>query len=134
MNLEVIMDEPPKVTLDGAPREVRLAEVNEAIAIHYEATDDHGLRDVELVLRAGNREERRELARLDGETTSFSGATLLSVRDPFFAVRGWPWPWSSRREIAIRCWDPSGARARLWSSYRPTSGSRRAVESLPFAN
>jgi hypothetical protein len=83
MNLEVIMDEPPRVTLDGAPREVRLAEVNEAIALHYEATDDHGLRDVELVLRAGNREERRELARLDGETASFSGATLLSVRDPF---------------------------------------------------
>jgi len=84
LSLEVVPDQPPRVRLDGAPREQRLADADHAIALRYQATDDHGLREVELVLRAGSREERRALAGLDGETSSFSGAELLDVRDPFF--------------------------------------------------
>src|SRR5262249_10904417 len=53
------------------------------IPIRYEATDDHGLREVHLVLRAGSREERRVLARLDGETRHDRGGHGLRARGPF---------------------------------------------------
>ena len=56
-----IPDEVPRVTVEGAPRTVRLLD-EPSIPIHYEATDDHGLREVHLVLRAGTREERRVLS------------------------------------------------------------------------
>ena len=80
-----IEDERPTVTLDGAPREVRLANVGvaEVIPLKYEATDDHGLREVHLVLRSGAREERRILAHLDGETETSRGGHMLRASDPF---------------------------------------------------
>ena len=63
--------------------EIRLVEEVEDIPIKYEATDDHGLREVHLVLRCGAREERRVLARLDGETRTDAGGQILKLRDPF---------------------------------------------------
>ena len=81
--LQSIPDAAPVVTLEGAPRQVRLLDENEDLAIKYEATDDHGLREVHLVLRSGTREERRVLARLDGETTRSQGGQVLRLRDPF---------------------------------------------------
>ncbi|HEX7664103.1 MAG TPA: DUF4175 domain-containing protein, partial [Polyangiaceae bacterium] len=83
-----IADEAPKVTLEGAPRQVQLAPTNGAddvteIPIRYEATDDHGLREVHLVLRSGGREERRVLAHVDGDTRSDRGGHVLRVSDPF---------------------------------------------------
>ncbi len=78
-----IADAAPKVLLEGAPRQVRLVEEAHALPIRYEATDDHGLREVHLVLRSAGREERRVLARLDGETRSDQGGRVLSLRDPF---------------------------------------------------
>jgi len=84
-----IPDAPPLVVLEGAPRTVRLADAQAQdgeesdIAIRYEATDDHGLREVHLVLRSGTREERRVLARLDGETRYDRGGHVLRARDPF---------------------------------------------------
>lgn len=81
--LQSIPDAAPLVTLEGAPRQVRLLDENEDLAIKYEATDDHGLREVHLVLRSGTREERRVLARLDGETTRSQGGQVLRLRDPF---------------------------------------------------
>lgn len=88
-----IPDAPPLVVLEGAPRTVRLAGDPGAppsafadegdIAIRYEATDDHGLREVDLVLRSGTREERRVLAKLDGETRYDRGGHILRARDPF---------------------------------------------------
>jgi hypothetical protein len=83
LSLRSIPDAAPVVTLEGAPRQVRLLDENEDLAIKYEATDDHGLREVHLVLRSGTREERRVLARLDGETTSSKGGQALRLRDPF---------------------------------------------------
>jgi DNA-binding NarL/FixJ family response regulator len=81
---ESIPDAPPTVTLEGAPRRLLLAEQNEGdIPIRYEAADDHGLREVQLVLRSGTREERRVLAHLDGETKQDRGGSLLRLRDPF---------------------------------------------------
>ena len=82
--LRSIPDLRPVVSLEGAPRQVRLAELAEdSIPVRYEAVDDHGLREVHLVLRSGTREERRVLARLDGETNSNQGGNVLTLRDPF---------------------------------------------------
>ena len=79
-----IADRAPDVTLEGAPRKVMLAseEVSE-IPIRYTVTDDHGLREVHLVLRSAGREERRVLARLDGETRSDRGGHVLKTTDSF---------------------------------------------------
>ena len=80
-----VADELPTVTLEGAPRVVRLSDVGvgATIPLKYEATDDHGLREVHLVLRSGAREERRVLARLDGETPDNRGGQNLRASDPF---------------------------------------------------
>ncbi len=80
-----IADEKPIVTLEGAPKTIELAHEADVaeIPIRYEATDDHGLREVHLVLRAGGREERRVLARLDGETRDDKGGHVLHPTDKF---------------------------------------------------
>jgi Domain of unknown function (DUF4175) len=78
-----IPDDPPVVSLEGAPRQIAVAEATDDIPLRYEASDDHGLREVHLVLRCGTREERRVLARLDGETKTDKGGQVLKLRDPF---------------------------------------------------
>jgi hypothetical protein len=78
-----IPDEAPRVTVEGAPRTVRLLE-EPSIAIHYEATDDHGLREVDLVLRAGAREERRVLSHPAADVLVDRGGYEVQARDPFF--------------------------------------------------
>jgi len=80
-----IADEDPVVKLEGAPKRIELAHTEDSgeIAIRYQATDDHGLREVHLVLRSGAREERRVLARLDGETRTDEGGYVLRATDPF---------------------------------------------------
>jgi hypothetical protein len=60
---------------------IELSELDR-LAIEYEALDDHGLREVDLVLRSGDREERRVLVRLDGDKLE-RGGHALSSRDPF---------------------------------------------------
>jgi hypothetical protein len=87
ISLRSIPDDPPSVVLEGAPRQVNLVdEGQDDIPVKWVATDDHGLREVELVLRSGVREERRVLVRLDGETRSESGGMLLKLRDPFLKM------------------------------------------------
>ncbi|MCL2449513.1 MAG: DUF4175 family protein, partial [Polyangiaceae bacterium] len=81
--IESVADAPPVVQLETAPRTIRLIDAVENVPVRYRAVDDHGMRQVELVLRSGTREERRVLARLDGETKSFQGGNLLPLRDPF---------------------------------------------------
>jgi len=80
-----LADEVPVVELEGAPREIRVADALSLgpISLRYEATDDHGLREIHLVLRSGAREERRILARLDGETQSSRGGHVIAANDPF---------------------------------------------------
>ena len=80
-----IPDAAPSVTLEGAPRKISLTTDADAseIPIRYLAEDDHGLREVHLVLRAGTREERRVLSRLDGETKLDRGGYILRPSDPF---------------------------------------------------
>src|SRR6185295_9346485 len=72
----------PVVTLEGAPKTVKLLDTPE-IEISYDAIDDHGLREVHLVLRSAGREERRVLARLDGETIHNRGGHRLRASDAF---------------------------------------------------
>jgi hypothetical protein len=83
--VESVADQAPVVALEGAPRRIVLAADEETsdIPIHYEVSDDHGLREVHLVLRAGAREERRVLARLDGETKTDRGGYNLRATDAF---------------------------------------------------
>ena len=83
LELASIPDDAPVVRLDGAPRQIRLMEEADDIPIKYEASDDHGLREVHLVLRSGVREERRVLARFDGEQRTDAGGRILKPRDPF---------------------------------------------------
>ncbi len=78
-----IPDQTPVVHLETAPRQVHLVDESEDLPIRYQASDDHGLREVHLVLRSGAREERRVLAHLDGETKTDSGGRALRLRDPF---------------------------------------------------
>ncbi|WP_437570454.1 DUF4175 family protein [Sorangium sp. So ce542] len=78
-----IPDDAPRVTLEGAPRTVRLLD-EPSIPLRYEITDDHGLREVDLVLRAGAKEERRVLSRPAGDAKIDRGGYELKARDPFF--------------------------------------------------
>lgn len=79
---DVVPDRPPKVDLEGAPRTVRLAEVAK-IDVRWSAEDDHGLREVDLVMRSGAREERRVLGRFDGESRAEHGGYVVLARDAF---------------------------------------------------
>lgn len=83
LSIASIPDESPEVTLDGAPREVVLVDQTEDLDVKWVATDDHGLREVHMVLRSGTREERRVLSKLDGETRTDKGGIKLSLRDSF---------------------------------------------------
>jgi hypothetical protein len=78
-----IPDGAPAVLLEGAPRTVRLLD-EPSIPLRYEAHDDHGLREVNLVLRSGAREERRVLSRPSADSTVDRGAYELRANDPLF--------------------------------------------------
>ncbi|HEX9619296.1 MAG TPA: DUF4175 domain-containing protein, partial [Polyangiaceae bacterium] len=83
LTLHAVADELPRVTLDGAPSERRLSDLDR-LELRYEARDDHGLRQIDLVLESGNRKERRVLLRLDGESAERSGGHTLEPDDRFF--------------------------------------------------
>ncbi|HEV8245594.1 MAG TPA: DUF4175 domain-containing protein [Polyangiaceae bacterium] len=80
--LRAVLDSEPKVELEGAPVTLELAKL-ERLELRYEASDDHGLRQVDLVLRSGGREDRRMLGKLDGQSRFERGAHALDPRDPF---------------------------------------------------
>lgn len=78
-----IPDELPTVRVEKAPRTVRILE-EPSLPIRYEAVDDHGLREVDLVLRSGKREERRVLSRPPAGATIDRGGYEIRASDPFF--------------------------------------------------
>lgn len=82
LEIHGIADLAPFVALQGAPRRARLLDET-TIPIHYEAIDDHGLREIALVLRAGIREERRVLSEPKGGTRREKGGLVLRSDDPF---------------------------------------------------
>ena len=80
--LEAVPDAVPVVELEGAPERIELRDFDRR-ELRYEARDDHGLREIDLVLRAGGREDRRPLTRLDGETKLTRGAYAIESSEPF---------------------------------------------------
>lgn len=75
-------DRAPRVKLEGAPRTQSLADVKR-LPLRWVIEDDHGLRQVDLVLRSGYREERRSLSYFEAETTRHQGGTVLRADDEF---------------------------------------------------
>ncbi|HEY6561182.1 MAG TPA: DUF4175 family protein [Polyangiaceae bacterium] len=82
LQVSAALDRAPRIELEGAPRTLQLKDV-ERIELRFVARDDHGLSQVDLVLRSGNREERRVLAKLNDEGSVYRGGHALDVRDPF---------------------------------------------------
>ena len=84
LRIHALPDYVPHVRLEGAPRRQRLLAAKR-IAIHWEATDDHGIDEVSVVLRAGEREQRREVSKPRGGSVSDRGGIDLLSDDPFLA-------------------------------------------------
>ena len=82
VTLEAVPDAVPVVELEGAPLRIELRDFDRR-ELRYEARDDHGLREIDLVLRAGGREDRRPLTRLDGTTKLTRGAYAIESSEPF---------------------------------------------------
>lgn len=78
--LEAIPDQTPKVWLEGAPKSVRLKDI-ESLDLRYRAEDDHGIRQVDLVISSGKRDSRRVLLKLDAEDREVSGGYALEASD-----------------------------------------------------
>ncbi len=75
--LKALVDDVPTVELEGAPKTIDLATAGGSVPLKYDAFDDHGLREVHLVVRVGAHEERRVLAKLDGEPKHDRGGYVL---------------------------------------------------------
>jgi hypothetical protein len=82
LNIVALADEAPVVSLDGAPSTQQLRELSR-LELRWWAQDDHGLRQVDLVLRSGNREERRVLGTYDDESARQRGGHVLMPSDRF---------------------------------------------------
>jgi hypothetical protein len=80
----------------------------QALELRYSAEDDHGIREIALVLRAGGREDRRTLERLDGETKQRTGAQALSPRDALLRRSFLP------VEVTIEARDNDGVSGAKW--------------------
>ena len=106
--VESIPDLAPVVTLTGAPKTVRLVSVPN-VALEYEATDDHGLREIALVLRSGPNEDRRTLSK-PAKTKTERGAHLLSTEEAFFRNSFVP------VEITIEARDDDGVLGPKWGT------------------
>lgn len=78
--LEAIADQAPKVWVEQAPKTIALKDLQQ-LDIRYRAEDDHGIRQVDLVIASGKRETRRVLLKLDGEDRSARGGYSLNAND-----------------------------------------------------
>ena len=76
------IDAPPTVKLENASRTIRLGQVDR-VEVFYRAEDDHGLRQIDLVLKSADREVRRQLMRLDGQQREYQGSHAVAISDPF---------------------------------------------------
>lgn len=143
--LEVQPDEPPRVQLDGAPRRLRFGDM-QRLELRWVSRDDHGLEQVDLVLRSGDREQRRTLARFDGERGWQQGGYVLLPTEPFLHLSYLPVvvtieardndptmasKWGSSEAITI---DPSGVGAAQAARYLALTRVRsHFVEALSAA-
>lgn len=110
--LKALADAAPEVELESAPRTVLLKDL-QALELRYSAEDDHGIREIALVLRAGGREDRRTLERLDGETKQRTGAQALSPRDALLRRSFLP------VEVTVEARDNDGVSGAKWGGSSP---------------
>jgi hypothetical protein len=82
LHVIALPDEAPRVELEEAPKRLKLSEL-ERLELRWRAADDHGITQVDLVLRSGTREERRTLGVSDDESSHLSGGHVLLATDPF---------------------------------------------------
>lgn len=82
VSLEAVPDALPVVELEGAPERIELRDFDRR-ELRYVARDDHGLREIDLVLHSGGREDRRPLMRLGGDSKLIRGAYAIESSDPF---------------------------------------------------
>lgn len=75
-------DELPRVSLKGAPAEFKLEEL-ERLELLWQASDDHNLVQVDLVLRSAGKEERRSLENFPADKVSGQGGYVLYPDDAF---------------------------------------------------
>ncbi len=76
------IDAPPVVELENASRAIQMGQVDR-VELFYRATDDHGLRQIDLVMKSADREERRQLIRLDGQQREYQGSHAVAITEPF---------------------------------------------------
>lgn len=107
--LRAVADEAPRVALEGAPRSVELASLDR-LELRYEAEDDHGLRQIDLVMRSGGREERRTLEKLDGQLERKIGAHAIDPSDRFLRRMFLP------ILISVEARDDDATRATKWGA------------------
>ncbi len=117
LSVRSVVDEAPDVELEDAPRSVLLKDL-QSLELRYSVRDDHGIREVAVVLRAGGREDRRTLERLDGETKQRTGAHALSPRDALLRRSFLP------VEVTIEARDNDGVAGAKW-------GVSRAITVIP---
>lgn len=110
-----IADLAPTVVLEGAPKQYRLTDGIAEIPVRYEARDDHGLREVQLVFKSGAREERRVLAKLDGEQLTDRGGYTIKATDSFFKKSHAP------VEITVEAKDNDPVTGPKWGVSQPFS-------------
>ncbi len=112
LDVFAIPDHAPHVKLEGAPATHRLL-LKPKIPIHWEAIDDHGLREVALVLRAGDREERRELSKLQGGVAVDRGGMELLSDDRFIKASYLP------VEVTVEALDNDPVSGPKWGRSQP---------------
>lgn len=83
LTMNALDDLAPLVELEEYGGKVISLPPEQSLDVTYRVSDDHGLRQVDLVFRSNQREERRTLMRLDGEQLHQMGMFALSPDDKF---------------------------------------------------
>jgi hypothetical protein len=132
LTVQALPDHAPFVRLEGAPATIRLLD-QPTVAIHWEAIDDHGLREVALALRAGDREERRELSKLQGGVAVDRGGIELRADDRFLTQSYLP------VEVTVEALDNDAVGGPKWGKSQsivllpPQIGEREALRYVALA-
>ncbi len=110
--LAPLTDRGPSVFLRGAPREVAL-DTLESLKLEFTAADDHGLAEIDVVLRSGQRTLREELVHLDGQRRVYEGAHVLTREHDFLKKAFLP------VRVVIEARDGNTAAGPSWGKSQP---------------
>lgn len=107
LSIESLQDQAPLVVLTGAPETVKLVD-KRSLTLAWEATDDYGLTEIAVVMRAGDAEERRSLSKPHTQTKQERGVFELSTQENFFKKSHVP------VEVTIQARDNDGVFGAKW--------------------